>query len=211
MSDKTFFPQEITIENVDTAVMSDFKNIKLKDENIPVVWIESERYGEFKKSWYLKDDNGETMIPVIIISRMPGNVGHWEYSNIPNKTFVYRTNVRRTYQGVEFDKYSIKEPVHVKFIYELRFQSYKMYQQNIFVDYILRKFAAKQSYIKINEQMCSMVIDGNMSDESKFDDALGEKFYQTIVPIAVNAHLLNKDDFKKEKLSWRFTINTGIM
>jgi len=215
---KSWYPSTIGLEDIDQSVKDWFDessrfviNRGKGSEDVRVVWIETDQYGEWLKNWDDQDTRGETELPVLFIGRPPASVSHWEYANIHNKRYTYRTQIeRKTGGGIEFTKHTIKEPIHAKLVYELRFQSHKIWEQNQFVEQILRYFAAKFVYLSISGQWCSMMMDGEMTDDSNFGAPDEEKLYQTVLPVAVNAHLISDDDSKEERMAWRFSLGERI-
>ena len=179
------------------------------------LWI-----NEFLQSWDKLDDTGNLIVNFKTITREVNpqkgeNQGN--YFNIPgHKDFAMFYVPVLLENGTEaYDKYTMKQPTSVNFIYTVSIVANKMEMVNEMNELMHYEFNAIDAYISPNNHPMSMTLD-DVSDESEYaiDD---RKYYLQSFKIKVRGYIIRKEDFKVERmpsrlvLTWKDSDATGLV
>ena len=209
----TPFPKSIEYSDIDEAMY------KWVDEKIKIVYdgkrlptyklYSTQRLSEYLQSWDKQDDTGNPIINFKTVTRELNpqkgeNQGN--YFNIPgHKNFaMFYVPVLQENGTEAYDKYTMKQPFSVNFIYTVAIISNKMEIINEMNELMHYEFSAIDCYISPNDHPMPMVIE-NITDESEYniDD---RKYYSQSYQIKLMAYIIRKEDFKVTKIPSRFTM-----
>lgn len=211
-------PQRLMLEDISEGVMDFIKvlNLKLEDEDsnsklVPIVYLTQERWAEYKKNWSFltEENNEEAVMPFMALIRNSVKQGTSPLKRtIPKKkkfTFYKIPIFDGTVKGFEIIK--IPQPVWVDVDYELRFLSHYLQDVDKFYETVLMKgFSDLQGYVKINGYDIPITM-GDPSEENTVDDITSDRRYQIVVPLKVNARLVDPTKFEKAKTVSRISIS----
>lgn len=180
----------------------------------------TQRINEYLQSWDKLDDTGNLIVNFKTITREVNpqkgeNQGN--YFNIPgHKDFAMFYVPVLLENGTEaYDKYTMKQPTSVNFIYTISIVANKMEMVNEMNELMHYEFNAIDAYISPNSHPMSMTLD-DVSDESEYaiDD---RKYYLQSFKIKVRGYIIRKEDFKVERmpsrlvLTWKDSDATGLV
>jgi hypothetical protein len=197
-------PKAVTYQDID----DDFKrwvneDLVIVDDNgnkFPTMSLFSnQRFSEYSQSWSFTDKNNNLLLNFKTVTRennpQYGKIqgGLW---NIPGDRFYTMQKVKHLDEnGTEsLLVFKMREPVAVDFKYKLTIFATKFQYINDFNTIMVKKFAARQCYIRPNGHYMSMILEG-INDESEYniDD---RQFYSQSYDIKVMGYILTEDDFR---------------
>ena len=189
-------------------------NIKIvyDGKRLPVYKLYStQRLNEYIQSWDKQDENGNPIINFLTVTRdlnpqKGENQGN--YFNIPgHKNFVMFYVPVLQENGTEaYDKYTMKQPTQINFIYSISIISNKIEIINKASELMHYEFSAIDCYISPNNHPMSMTLE-DISDESEYtiDD---RKYYSQTYKIKVKGYIIRKEDYKVERIPSRLIISS---
>lgn len=213
-----FLPKKLLLEDLDRGARDYIKNLNLSMEDeyskitqVPIIYLSQERWAEFKMNWKgLTDESGEEIVmPFMTLLRTSVKQGTSPLKRtIPlKKKFTYQQIpiFDGTVKGYELIK--IPQPVWVDVEYELRFLSHYMQDANVFYQkMIMNGFSDLQGYMKINGYDIPMKM-GDPSEENTTDQINSDRYFQIVVPLTVNARLVDPESFERVKTVTRISID----
>lgn len=205
-----YFPQSVLHEDHDknfidfitnecklVASVPDQKRKIIQKKDVPVFFLNIQRWKEFTQTWQLMDKKQVISMPFITIVR---NLDVTKDENMPNtipvrKLFPYQ--YIPTWDGNKkgVDIYKIPQPVPITMTFEVRLFSTKIRDLNKFNKIMLQKFASLQCYIKVNGHYTELLLE-NVGDESQIDTVDERKFYIQPYTIKLNGYLLDSEEFE---------------
>jgi hypothetical protein len=197
----TVYPRSISFEDIDKAVYGWFntRDIIINKEKTPVVYLTPEKWGEFKQSWKIMDDDRAISFPYITIrrSQSPRLSTNPVKSRIPGKTFTTHRIPHHTNSGPTYKLYRVPQPIKVEMEYEIRALTHYISDANKINESLLRHFASIQAYLDIDNHFMPMTIE-NISDESNYDEMNEEKLIHTMYSIVVNGYIIDESEFEEK-------------
>jgi hypothetical protein len=200
-NDGTYLPKGILHEDMDSEFINFVKNevdLTLGGERVPVIFLSSQRWGEFTKTWEYTDIDKNIKIPFITIVRKPDAQPGTNYStflNVPGKP-LYSYMKIPTWDGNRsgYDLYKIPQPVSIDILYEVRIFCNRMRDLNKMNLKMLKMFSSLQKYIFVNDHPIPLVLDST-GDESVITNVDERKYYVQLYTIKMMGYLLDEDDF----------------
>jgi len=207
-----YLPQRLFVEDLDQGAF-DFVvslNLAIPDENqnnipVPVIFLNQERWAEFKNNWkYLRDEGGkEITMPFIAFGRtgVKQSESPLKRTTIPVKRLFPFLKVPVITDGRlrGYDIWKVPQPARVDITYELRFFTHYIQHVNLFYEKMLNKaFSDGQAYFKVNGY--DVYVDmAQPSEENTLGDITADRRYQIIIPITLHGKLIDPADFEKVK------------
>jgi hypothetical protein len=220
----TPFPKPIEYSDIDSTFYEWVKeHIKVvyDGKRLPTYKLYStQRLSEYLQTWNEQDETGNPIINFLTITRENNpqkgeNQGN--YFNIPgHKDFAMFFVPVLQENGTEaFDKYTMKQPFQVNFLYSVSIIANKMEIINEVNELMHYEFSAIDCYISPNDHPMSMTLE-DVSDNSEYtiDD---RKYYSQTYKIKVRGYIIRKEDYNVERipsrmiLPWRDSDATGII
>lgn len=200
---KTYFPRSINLKDIDEAVQKWFKSrdIIINDVVVPVFYIRTEKWAEFRETWKYIDDNKTTVeLPYITMRR--ANSPRLQQSpikgRIPGKSFTtYKTPYYDKNGGPTYKYYKIPQPIKVDLDYEVHVLTHYTIDINIINEIILKHFASLQAYLDIDKHFMPMTIE-SVNDETDFDNMEEERILHTSYSITVNGYIIDEKEFEEK-------------
>ena len=199
----TPFPKPIEYSDIDQAMfkwVDEYISLEYDGKRVPTYKLYStQRISEYIQEWDKQDDTGNPIINFKTITRennpqkgdMQGN-----YFNIPgHKDFaMFYVPVLQENGTEAFDKYTMKQPFQVNFLYSVSIVSNKMELVNEMNELMHYQFNAINCYISPNGHPMSMTLE-DVSDNSEYsiDD---RKYYSQTYKIKVRGYIIRKEDYK---------------
>lgn len=205
-----YLPKGIYIKDIDTSVIDLVKNdlspiVKLKKDvgvietNMPVIFLTSQRWTEFTKTYDLTlDEFKDISLPFITIIRnndIQVGTGQNGYYNIAGRRNWIYLEVPTFESGIKgVDLYKIPQPTSVDISYEIRVFTTKINDQNLSAEKIHKAFNSFQKYINVLGHPMPMKLEG-VNDESELD--LEErKLFISNYNVLVQGYILDEKDFE---------------
>lgn len=220
----TPFPKPIEYSDIDESMfkwVEDHIQIVYDGKRLPTYKLYStQRLSEYLQEWDKQDETGNPIINFLTITRDNNpqkGESQGNYFNIPgHKDFAMWYVPVLQENGTEaFDKYTMKQPFQVNFIYSVSIIANKMEIINEMNELMHYEFSAIDCYISPNDHPMSMTLE-DVSDNSEYaiDD---RKYYSQTYKIKVRGYIIRKEDYKVERipsrflLPWRDSDATGIV
>jgi hypothetical protein len=216
-----YFPQSVLHEDYDkefiefiknecnlVTLIPDQKRKNLQKKDVPVFFLNIQRWKEFTQTWQLMDKKQVVSMPFITIVRKLDVVRDEKTPNTIPVRRLFPYQYVPTWDGNKkgVDIYKIPQPVPITMTFEVRLFSTKIRDLNKFNKILLRKFASLQCYIKVNGHFTELLLD-NVGDESQIDTVDERKFYIQPYTIKLNGYLLDNEEFEiKPAINRVFTV-----
>jgi hypothetical protein len=206
----TYLPKKLLLEDIDQGVVDYINSLNICTINhegnltkIPLVFLNQERWAEFKMNWkLLKDESGEEVsLPFMAIKRTSVKPGeHPLKRTIPNKKnflFIKVPTFNGTLKGYEV--YKIPQPPRVDVQYELRFLTHYIQDTNISYErMIMDGFSDGQGYMFINGYYIPLTLT-DPSEENTMDDIQADRKFQILFPLTVFGKLVDPTNFERQE------------
>jgi hypothetical protein len=194
--DKTF----INFIKEDCKLVTNTTDVKRKivqKRDVPVFFLNIQRWKEFTQTWQLMDNKQMISMPFITIIRklVVGSDTKSPHTIPVRRLFPYQ--YVPTWDGNKkgVDIYKIPQPIPVTMNYEVRVFSTKIRDLNKFNKIMLRNFASLQYYINVNGHYTELILD-NVGDESQVDSIEERRFYIQPYTITLNGYLIDNEEFE---------------
>lgn len=206
----TPLPKPIEYSDIDEAMFNwvqEHINISYDGKRLPTYKLYStQRISEYLQEWDKQDETGNPIINFKIVSRennpQKGDI-QGNYFNIPgHKDFaMFYVPVLQENGTEAFDKYTMKQPVQVNFLYSVSIVANKMEIINEMNELMHYEFSAINCYISPNDHPMPMTLE-DISDNSEYaiDD---RKYYSQTYKIKVKGYIIRKEDYKVERIPSR--------
>ena len=211
----TPIPKSIEYSDIDEAFY------KWVDEKIRIVYdgkrlptyklYSTQRLSEYLQTWDKQDDTGNPIINFKTVTRELNpqkgeNQGN--YFNIPgHKDFaMFYVPVLQENGTEAYDKYTMKQPFSVNFLYSVSIISNKIEIINEMNEQMHYEFSAIDCYISPNDHPMSMTLE-DVSDESEYiiDD---RKYYSQTYKIKVRGYIIRREDYQVERIPSRLVMSS---
>ena len=219
----TPLPKAIEYADIDQAMfkwVEDKIEIVYDGKKLPTYKLYStQRISEYIQEWDKVDEVGNLIMNFKTVSRDNNpqkGESQGSYFNIPgHKDFaMFYVPVQQENGTEAFDKYTMKQPTQVNFMYSVSIVSNKMEIINQMNELMHYEFNAITAYISPNDHYMSMNLE-DVSDNSEYaiDD---RKYYLQTYKIKVKGYIIRKEDFKVERIPsrmlmpWRDSDATGL-
>lgn len=203
----TYLPRTISFEDIDRAMRDYVSNDDLKliiDNNeVPVFYLENERWGEFEKTWKLMDDDKNVPTPYITIRRSGKEKGTRlgnKFRIAQNKAFRYLDVPILDEGQVIYLRFKIPEPTNVDLIYDIRLLTKYRQDINEFDEQIMRNFASLQGYIFIKGNPMPVYLEV-IEEANTIDNVDGDRFYVGQYILRCKAFIQDEEEFEITKTS----------
>jgi len=197
----TYLPKGILHEDMDGEMVNFINSgidLSLNGEKVPVIFLTSQRWGEFTKTWQYTDIDKNIKLPFITIVRKPDAQQGTNYAgtfNIPGRpTFTYMKISTWDGNRKGYDIYKIPQPVSVDIMYEVRLFCNRMRDLNVMNRKMLTAFSPLERYIRVNGHPIPLIMD-SIGDESTISNLEERKYYVQLYTIKMMGYLLDEDDF----------------
>ena len=215
LEEGTPFPKPIEYSDIDQEMFNwvDKKfNLVYDGVRLPTYKLYStQRLSEYTQTWSQTDDYGNMIMNFKTISRENNpqrgeNQGN--YFNIPgHKDFAMFYVPVLQENGIEaYDKYTMKQPFSVNFIYSVSIITNKMELLNEMNEMMHYEFNAINTYISPNDHPMPLTLE-NISDESEYtiDD---RKYYSQTFKIKLKGYIIRREDYKVERIPSRLVMSS---
>lgn len=211
----TPFPKPIEYSDIDEAMykwVDERIRITYDGKRLPTYKLYStQRLSEYIQEWDKQDDAGNPIINFKTVTRELNpqkGESQGNYFNIPgHKDFaMFYVPVLQENGTEAYDKYTMKQPFAVNFLYSVAIISNKIEIVNKMNELMQYEFSAINCYISPNDHPMSMTLD-DISDESEYtiDD---RKYYSQTFKIKVRGYIIRKEDYSVERIPSRFIMTS---
>jgi hypothetical protein len=215
LENQTYFPKPIEYSDIDQEMFNWVdKKIDLAYDGVrlPTYKLYStQRLSEYSQTWSQTDEFGNIIMNFKTITRennpQKGDINNG-YFNIPgHKDFaMFYVPVLQENGTEAYDKYTMKQPFGVNFMYSISIITNKMELLNEMNEKMHYEFNAINCYISPNGHPMSMTLE-DVSDDSEYtiDD---RKYYSQTYKVKVRGYIIRKEDYSVERIPSRFVIGT---
>lgn len=211
----TPLPKPIEYSDIDTSMfqwVEDHIQIVYDGKRLPTYKLYStQRLSEYIQEWDKQDETGNPIINFLTVTRELNpqkGESQGNYFNIPgHKDFAMFYIPVLQENGTEaYDKYTMKQPFSVNFLYSVSIVSNKMELVNEMNELMHYEFSAINCYISPNDHPMSMTLE-DVSDESEYqiDD---RKYYSQTYKIKVRGYIIRKEDYKVERIPSKLVMSS---
>ena len=211
----TPIPKSIEYSDIDEAFF------KWVDEKIRIVYdgkrlptyklYSTQRLSEYLQEWDKQDDTGNPILNFKTVTRELNpqkGENQGSYFNIPgHKDFaMFYVPVLQENGTEAYDKYTMKQPFSVNFLYSVSIISNKIEIVNEMNEQMHYEFSAIDCYISPNDHPMSMTLE-DVSDESEYtiDD---RKYYSQTFKVKVKGYIIRREDYKVERIPSRLVMSS---
>lgn len=211
----TPFPKPIEYSDIDQEMFNwvDKKfNLVYDGVRLPTYKLYStQRISEYSQTWSQTDDYGNVIMNFKTITRENNpqkGENQGSYFNIPgHKDFaMFYVPVLQENGTEAYDKYTMKQPFAVNFIYSVSIITNKMEILNEMNELMHYEFNAITAYISPNGHPMPLTLE-DVSDESEYaiDD---RKYYSQTYKIKLKGYIIRREDYKVERIPSRFVMTS---
>lgn len=204
-----FQPVGIHLKDIDNSFVDFIKKLNIVSEvtvdgkkemrNIPVIFLTSQKWSEFSRTWEFTNEYKEITLPFITIVRKPDaqiGTGQNGYYNIPGRQSWTYYNVPTNENGrLGVDIYKIPQPTAVDLNFEVRIFSNKLNDINVVNEKIYFEFDSLQRYINVKQHPMPIKLNSN-NDESTLNDFEKRRMYINMFDLTVQGYILNEKEFE---------------
>lgn len=211
----TPLPKPIEYSDIDEAMykwVDERIRITYDGKRLPTYKLYStQRLSEYLQTWDKQDDTGNPIINFKTVTRELNpqkGESQGNYFNIPgHKDFaMFYVPVLQENGTEAYDKYTMKQPFAVNFLYSVAIISNKMEIVNKMNELMQYEFSAINCYLSPNDHPMSMTLD-DISDESEYT-INDRKYYSQTFKIKVRGYIIRKEDYSVERIPSRFVISS---
>ena len=209
-----YLPRTILLEDLDQAVFNyvDVDGMKavIDGKVVPNFYLDSDRWGEFSKTWKFMDNDKNISTPYITIRRIDKQKGtrlgikfripqprKFRYMDVPildNGEIIYL-------------RFKMPEPVNVDLIYEVAlFTKYRV-DVNQYDEQVLKNFASRQEYIFIKGNPVPLHFEG-FAEANPIENIDGDRFFVSKYALKILGFIQDEKEFeivkttRKPKISY---------
>lgn len=224
LENQSYFPKPIEYSDIDEAMfrwVDEKIRMEYDGKRLPTYKLYStQRLSEYLQEWDKLDDTGNPIINFKTVTRENNpqkgeNQGN--YFNIPgHKDFaMFYVPVLQENGTEAFDKYTMKQPFAVNFMYSISIVTNKMELVNEMNELMHYEFSAIDCYISPNGHPMSMTLE-DVSDNSEYE-INDRRYYSQTYKVKVRGYIIRKEDYKVERipslfiLPWKDSDASGIV
>ena len=211
----TPFPKPIEYSDIDEAMykwVDERIRITYDGKRLPTYKLYStQRLSEYIQEWDKQDDAGNPIINFKTVTRELNpqkGESQGNYFNIPgHKDFaMFYVPVLQENGTEAYDKYTMKQPFAVNFLYSVAIISNKIEIVNKMNELMQYEFSAINCYLSPNDHPMSMTLE-DISDESEYT-INDRKYYSQVFKIKVRGYIIRKEDYSVERIPSRFIMSS---
>lgn len=211
----TPFPKPIEYSDIDQEMYNwvDKKfNLEYDGVRLPTYKLYStQRLSEYTQTWSQTDDYGNMIMNFKTITRENNpqkGENQSSYFNIPgHKDFAMFYVPVLQENGIEaYDKYTMKQPFSVNFMYSVSIITNKMELLNEMNELMHYEFSAINVYVSPNDHPMPLTLE-DISDQSEYtiDD---RKYYSQTFKIKLKGYIIRREDYKVERIPSRLIMSS---
>ena len=215
LENQTYLPKSIEYSDIDQEMFNwvDKKfNLEYDGVRLPTYKLYStQRISEYTQTWSQTDDYGNMIMNFKTITRENNpqkGESQGSYFNIPgHKDFAMFYVPVLQENGVEaYDKYTMKQPFSVNFMYSVSIITNKMELLNEMNEKMHYEFNAITAYVSPNDHPMPLTLE-DVSDQSEYtiDD---RKYYSQTFKIKLRGYIIRREDYKVERIPSRLVMSS---
>lgn len=197
-----FLPSGVGLEDIDGGFIDFVKNdlkVIVDDVVVPVIFLTSQRWSEFSKTWEFTDEFKDVKLPFITIIRRPDvqpGTSQNGFYNIPgrqNFTYLEVPTFKNGFKGI--DMYKVPQPTAVDLTFEVRFFANRVTDLNIQNSKIHIAFNSLQKFMNVKGRPIPIKL-VSVVDESTLTDFENRRMFIEVFEMLVQGHILDENDFE---------------
>jgi hypothetical protein len=211
-----YLPRTILLEDLDQALFDYVNDGKMKvvidNQIVSVIYLESDRWGEFSKTWKLMDDDRNVPTPYITVRRIDKQKGTrlGNKSRVPQpRKFVYLDIPILDEGEIIYLRFKLPEPVNVDLTYEVTlFTKYRV-DVNQYDEQVLKNFASIQEYIDVKGNPFPLHFEG-FAESNPIENIDGDRFFVSKYALKILGFIRDEKEFEIVKTTRRPKFTYGI-
>ncbi len=211
-----YLPRTILLEDMDLMLFEYIKNggMKLVIDNqiVPTIYMDNDRYGEFKKTWTMSDSDKNVPTPYITVRRTAKEIGTriGQKHRIPQpKTFRYLDVPILDNGQVIYLRLKMPEPTNVDLTYEVALFTKFRVDVNQYDEQVLRNFASRQDYLFIKGNPIPVLFEG-FSEANPIENIDGDRFFVSKYTLKILGFIQDEKEFEIMKTVRKTRITTTL-
>jgi hypothetical protein len=197
-----YLPRTVLFEHIDQAVFDYVNEDNMRGvidgHDVPVFYLDNERWGEFSKTWKFMDDDKNVPTPYITVRRIDKQKGTrlGGKNRVPQPRKFRYLNVPILDEGqIIYLTFKMPEPTNVDLIYEVSlFTKYRV-DVNMYDEKVLKNFASIQEYLFINGNPMPMLFEG-FAESNPIENIDGDRFFVSKYAIKVLGFIQDEKEFE---------------
>ena len=212
----TYLPRTIRFEDIDWDMKEYVENGELRlvldGKEVPVFYLDNDRWGEFSKTWKYMDGDKNVPTPYITIRRSQKAAGTrlgTKYRIAQNKAFRY-VDVPILDEGqIIYLRFKIPEPTNVDMTYDVRLFTKYRQDVNDYDELVLRNFASRQGYIFVKGNPMPIHLEG-IQESNTIDNVDGDRFFVGQYTLLTKGFIQDEEEFEITKTSRKPRIGVDL-
>lgn len=204
MTDQTFFPKSIHLEDLDGGFFSWVKNFQFTLNGVltPVYFFTLQRFSEFMQNWGDVDAENHPKLPIITITKeSPAKKGTFlgaSSSILPSAETFPLYKIPKVINGKTIYEYvEVPQPTFVDLQYKINVFANHLREINTINEAIIQEFKKPQNSINIFEH--NMELHLNDITENNKKEIEERRFYRQMYVIDLKGFILDEKDFKVKR------------
>jgi len=212
-----YLPKTVGFFELDDAVF-EFVNggdgkIAWDGKDIPTIYMDNERWGEFEKTWKISDGDKNILTPFITVKRIDKKKGtrmgeeraripffKGKYMDVPIIEDGERINLR----------YKVPQPVNVDLTYEISLFSKDREMVNFYDENMFTLFSEEQKYVEIQKYPVRLTMESVEEKDTVQEVGEADKMFVSSFNITIHGFIINEEDYELTKTTRRPKLGTGI-
>jgi hypothetical protein len=202
-----YLPRTILLEDLDQAlfdyVNQDKMKIVIENKTVPCFYLNSDRWGEYSKTWKFVDSDNNVKTPYVTIRRTDKQIGTRLGSKyrIPQPRKFRYLDVPILDNGeIIYLRFKMPEPVNVDLTYEVILFTKYIVDINQYDEQILKNFASRQDYLFIKGNPVPLHFEG-FSESNTIENIDGDRFFMSKYTLKLLGFIQDEKDFEIVKTS----------
>jgi len=201
----TYLPKSVEDYDMDHAIRAFVRDHELKliidKQDVPVIFLTNERWGEFSKTWIYTDGDKNLSTPFLTIHKTGREAGtrlgtKW---NVPNGRLFKYVDVPVFDEGQEiFLRFKVNQPINTDLLYEVKFFTKYQKDVNSCNKMFDKAFRSRQAYVFVKGNPMPLLLEG-IGNESTLENINGDRMYVVTYSLRLQGFVLYEDDFQVVK------------
>lgn len=197
-----YLPRTIKFEDIDLAaydfIDSGKLNLVIDGKDVPAIYLENDRWGEFSKTWKISDKDKNVPTPYVTVRRLGKEKG----TRIGDKNAIAQLR-KFTYSDVPILddgevvnlRFKTPEPTNVDLMYE--FILFTKYRQDVneYDEIIFKTFKSLQDFVFIKGNPMPVMFEG--ADEANtIENIDGDRMFIAKYKLKIKGFIQKEDEFE---------------
>jgi hypothetical protein len=179
---------------------------------VPTFYLDSDRWGEYSKTWKFMDGDNNVPTPYITVRRIDKQLGTRLGSKfrIPQPRKFRYLNIPILDAGeIIYLQFKMPEPTNVDLVYEVTlFTKYRV-DVNQYDEQVLKNFASRQEYVFIKGSPMPLLFEG-FAESNTIENIDGDRFFVSKYALKIQGFIQDEKEFEIVKTMRRAKIGITV-